>query len=238
MTTTTATTTISGAASSATKTAQQKAGLANNFSDFLTLLTTQLQNQDPLAPMDSNEFTNQLVQFSQVEQQINSNQKLDNLVSLLLSSSINSALGYVGLDANYVSNELSYDGTTPGKITYSLNGTATSAKLSILDKSGDVVFSKDISGNAGRDNFTWDGTTNTGEKAEAGTYTIQIGAIDADNKPVTSSVVVQGHVRGVETQDGVVHLLIGDRAVPLSNVLNAALPETVSETSTTNQQQG
>jgi len=71
------TTSISGLTTDAQKTTASKASLSQDFDDFLQLLTTQLQNQDPLNPMDSNEFTNQLVQFSQVEQQINSNQKLD-----------------------------------------------------------------------------------------------------------------------------------------------------------------
>ena len=95
--------TITGALQNAQNTQQQSVTLAEDFSQFLTLLTTQLQNQDPLSPMDSTEFTNQLVQFSQVEQQINSNKKLDNLVQLQLASVSNVALGYVGLDISYIS---------------------------------------------------------------------------------------------------------------------------------------
>ncbi len=79
-------TTTTGLADKAAKTNQSGLKLADDMQQFLTLLTTQLQNQDPLSPMDSTEFTNQLVQFSQVEQQITSNQKLDSLLALQLAS--------------------------------------------------------------------------------------------------------------------------------------------------------
>lgn len=217
--------TISGATTDAAKTTGSVTGLAKDFSQFLKLLTTQLQNQDPLNPMDSNEFTNQLVQFSQVEQQINTNQKLDNVVALQLSSSISAALGYVGLDANYVSAEAHYDGATPVKITYSLESEARTAKLNLINEAGEIVHSQDISGKTGRIDVTWDGKDAFGQKAPEGTYTIRIDALDAEDKPVKSSTVVQGRVRGIETQDGTILLLVGDRAVPVSNVLNAALPK-------------
>src|ERR1700745_1994530 len=70
--------------------------LSGNFQTFLTLLTTQLKNQDPLSPMDSNQFTQQLVQFSQVEQQINSNKNLEDLIALTKSQSATNAVSYLG----------------------------------------------------------------------------------------------------------------------------------------------
>lgn len=232
---TSAATTISGLTTDASKTASSKTGLATDFNQFLTLLTTQLQNQDPLNPMDSNEFTNQLVQFSQVEQQINSNQKLDSLLALQLSSSISASLGYVGLDINYISSELSYDGqSTDNTITYSLEKGASSAKMSIVNEDGETIYSNDQIGKvAGKNTFTWDGKDSSGQLAPKGTYTVKIDALDADNAAVKSSIVVKGNVRGVETQDGTIYLLVGDRAVPVSNVLNAAQPATPTTTATT-----
>src|SRR6266446_9553353 len=82
------------ATSSAAATSQQQ--LSTNFDSFLTLLTTQLQNQDPLQPMDSNQFTQQLVEFSQVEQQINSNKNLESLISLTKNQASVSAVSYLG----------------------------------------------------------------------------------------------------------------------------------------------
>ena len=106
--------TLTSTATSAAKTQAQSVKLAEDFTQFLTLLTTQLQNQDPLNPMDSTEFTNQLVQFSQVEQSINTNQKLDDLLALQLGGLSTVALGYVGMDVTYTSTEMNWDGAHPG----------------------------------------------------------------------------------------------------------------------------
>src|SRR3954470_17819141 len=92
-------TSVTAASTSATSTsaaASAQKQLAGNFDTFLTLLTTQLKNQDPLSPMDSNQFTQQLVQFSQVEQQINANKNLESLVSMSKAQGATSAVGYLG----------------------------------------------------------------------------------------------------------------------------------------------
>jgi len=114
--------TVNTALQQQARTSNSSAQLADDFDQFLQLLTVQLQNQDPLNPTDTAEFTNQLVAFSGVEQQINTNQKLDNLVSLQLSNTFSSALGYVGLDASYVSSEAFYDGSNDVKINYAISG--------------------------------------------------------------------------------------------------------------------
>lgn len=217
--------TISNTAQKAQNTIQQKVTLAEDFSQFLTLLTTQLQNQDPLSPMDSTEFTNQLVQFSQVEQQINANQKLDNLVSLQLSSISSVALGYVGMDISYISAEMNYDGTNPVKVNYSLSDEATLAKANIYNESGDLVYSGEIPKTAGRHEFTWNGLETDGDPVPPGTYTVKIDAIDAKDKPIETSTAVSGRVRGIEAQNGIVMVLVGDRAVPISTILQARVPE-------------
>lgn len=213
---------------------QQQTGLtdkklAEDFDQFLTLLTTQLQNQDPLSPMDSTEFTNQLVQFSQVEQQINQNKKLDSLVQLQLSNAFSSSLSYVGMDARYVSSEFSYDGQAPVDISYAISGDALSAKINIYDASGSLVYSGNGDSTTGSHDFTWDGKSTGGAQLEAGTYSVKIAALDADDAPVTTSTVVSGRVRGIETQNGSIYLLIGDRAVSIANVINASLPPETPE---------
>lgn len=201
--------------------------LAEDFSEFLTLLTTQLQNQDPLSPMDTTEFTNQLVMFSGVEQQINMNQKLDSLVSLQLSNSFGAALNYVGLDVSFLGSELPFDGSSATTISYALDGQAVEAKINIRDASGKAIFTADAERGAGKHEFVWDGSLNNGGTAEAGTYTVTIDALDIDDKAIGSSTVVSGRVRGVETQNGSLYALVGDRAVPLSNILNASEPPTI-----------
>ena len=205
--------------------------LADDFDNFLQLLTVQLQNQDPLDPMDTTEFTNQLIGFSGVEQQINSNQKLDNLVALSLNNAMGSALGYVGMDVSYLSSELNFDGTTPVKIDYSLDKAAANSKLKIFDETGSLVYETAASKNAGRSEFSWDGSlTPNGGKAAAGTYTVKIEAFDSADAKISTSTVVTGRVRGIESQDGIVNLLIGARAVPIGTVLNAVKPNSINPT--------
>jgi len=216
--------TLTGAANNAAKTTQQGIKLAEDFDDFLTLLTTQLQHQDPLAPMDSTEFTNQIVQFSQVEQQINLNQKLDDLVALQLSSISSVALGYVGMDISYLSAEMNYDGSTPVTVNYSLSDAALNAKINIRDETGELVYSGTVPKEAGRHEFVWNGLDTSGQPVEEGTYSVTIDAIDENEDPIDTSTAVSGRVHGIETQNGVIYVLVGDRAVAISSILQARLP--------------
>lgn len=220
----TADVTLTGAVNNAQKTQQQQVQLTKDFSQFLTLLTTQLQNQDPMNPMDSNEFTNQLVQFSQVEQAINTNQKLDNLVNLQLSGMSGVALGYVGMDVMYRSADMNYDGENPVSVIYALNEQAKTAKINVFDEQGNLVYNGDAPKDAGRNEFVWEGVDLLNNPVEPGTYTVRIDAFDFDDKIMDTSTVVSGRVRGIESQDGVIFLLVGERAVALGNVINATSP--------------
>ncbi len=209
-----------------TKTIGATQKLAADFNQFLTLLTVQLQNQDPLSPMDTTEFTNQLVAFSGVEQQINTNQKLDSLVAMMLGNSFSSSLGYVGMDISYVSSELNFDGTNPVKVTYALDKPALTSTINVIDEEGNIVYTTTGEKDLGRNEFIWDGSLTNGGKAEPGTYEVKVAAFDEDDQLITSKTVVTGRVHGIETQNGQVFLLVGDRAVSLANVLNASQPTT------------
>lgn len=213
--------TLSGQQASTQTSQNQRITLAEDFSQFLTLLTTQLQNQDPTDPLDTNQFTEQLVQFSQVEQQINANQKLDDLVALSINDGITNALSFVGLNASYISSELSYDGETASTIRYSLDSTAASSTINIFDQSRSLIFSGEGSTTQGTHEFTWDGTDLLGNQVPEGTYSISIDSLDAQDEPISTTTVVTGIVRGIEQQDGVVFALVGERAIPTASILNA-----------------
>lgn len=217
--------TTTAQAAQAAQTQQQSASLADDFTDFLTLLTTQLQNQDPLSPMDSNEFTSQLVQFSQVEQAINTNTKLDDLVSLQLGNSTTAALGYVGLDIQYVSAELSLEEGSPTTIRYSLDNAASVSKINIFDEEGVLVFSADADKGVGAHEFEWNGQDLINNQLPSGTYIVRVDSTDIDENPVNTTTVVQSYVKGIEQQNGIVYALVGDRAVPITSILNAVTPE-------------
>jgi flagellar basal-body rod modification protein FlgD len=221
----TSVTTTTDLAYQADRTAQQRISLADDFTQFLTLLTTQLQNQDPLSPMDSTEFTNQLVQFSQVEQQINSNQKLDSLLQLQMASISSVALGYVGMDVSYLSAEMNFDGTEPVTVNYALAEGATVAKMNVYNEDEELVYSIEAPKSVGKNEIVWTGMTKDGTMAEPGTYTVSIDAANSAGEPIETTTVVSGRVRGIESQNGLVYLLIGERAVSLATVVNARVPE-------------
>ena len=212
--------TLGSALTQAQRTEADQLNLADDFAQFLNLLTAQLQNQDPLNPMETNEFTNQLVAFAGVEQQINTNQKLDSLVALQLGTAYSQSQSYIGNEISYVSSEFEYTGD-PSTIRYSLSGNAdTSSTIFIYNEFGEIVYSQDAQRGAGAHEFTWDGTLNGGGVAVPGTYEIRIDALDANENPVQVSTVVSGFVKGTESQNGQIFLLVGERAVALSNVLN------------------
>lgn len=221
--------TLSGQSVAAQNTAQQQVTLAEDFNQFLTLLTTQLQNQDPLSPMDSTEFTNQLVQFSQVEQSINTNTKLDDLVALQLNSAASAALGYVGLDVSYVSAEIAFDGATSVDVRYSIDEAASLSRLNIYDEGNQLVFSMEAEKAAGVHDFSWDGRDQNGNLVPEGTYVLTVDAFDAEDNQIDTTTVVTGRVKGIEAQDGVTYALVGERAVPITSILNASTPAVAEE---------
>ena len=231
------TVTLTGQAQNAARTENSSVTLAEDFTQFLQLLTTQLQNQDPLSPMDSNEFTNQLVQFSQVEQQINANTKLDDLVALQLNNAITTSLGYVGLDVSYVSAEIPLEAGETTTIKYNLDSGAAISKINIFNEEGTLVFSGDAAKTAGVHEFEWDGTDLLGQSLPSGTYTVSLDALDAQDDVIDTTTVVSGRVKGVEQQDGIVYALVGDRAVPITSILNAQQPNAAPEDSNNNNQQ-
>lgn len=224
--------TVGTALDQQSKTAAAESQLSTDFADFLNLLTVQLQNQDPLEPMDTTEMTNQIVAFTGVEQQINTNQKLDDLIALNLGSSMGSALGYVGLDISYLSSEFYFDGEESSKITYALSGDAVDSTIRILDSEGNIIYEEDGALSTGNNEFIWDGRDKNGQLMEEGTYEVVIDALDADEEPVKATTVVTGTVDGVETQNGLLFAIVGDRAVALSNILNATKPEETAATET------
>jgi flagellar basal-body rod modification protein FlgD len=205
---------VTSAAADATS---AQSSLQTTYSQFLTLLTTQLQNQDPLDPMDSDTFTQQLISMSGVEQQIAQTSKLDDVLQATQSSAVNSALSYIGKQVDYVGGTMQYTGS-PVALKYSLNTVAEQAQLSITDSSGNVVLNTPAQVTAGGHEFDWDGKDGNGDPVPAGDYTVAVGAVDATGASVTSFVIVPATVTGVETDGGAVYLNVGDQTVPISSV--------------------
>lgn len=217
--------TSSAAASEAQKIANSRTRIADNFETFLTLLTAQLKNQDPLSPMDTNAFTQQIVQMTGVEQQLLTNDLLSKLVDNA-SRGLGEAVSVLGKEVSAVaSNRVLKDGEA--EWLYHLGDGAKSVKLEVLDANGRVVKTiNPTDAKAGENTFTWDGKTDDGrELGNGGTYTLQVTAKDASNQAVSSHVLVKGIVTGVETTDGVTMLTVGGAKVPWNAVVSIFEPD-------------
>jgi flagellar basal-body rod modification protein FlgD len=191
--------------------------LAGNFDTFLQLLTTQLQNQDPMSPMDSNQFTQQLVAFAGVEQQINTNDNLQNLISLSLSQNASSAVGYIGRSVVMTGGNGSLaNGTCDW--TYNLAAPAAGTTLSVTNSSGQVVFQTSGSTAQGNNDFTWNGEDSNGNQLPDGQYTLNVSAAAADGSAVTSTVASKALVTAVDMSGSTPLLVLGSMEIPLSGV--------------------
>ena len=206
---------VAAAASTPSAAVSAQKALSSNFDTFLTLLTTQLKNQDPLAPMDSNQFTQQLVQFSQVEQQINSNKNLESLIALTKNQSATNAVSYLGKNLTLT------DGTAAlmngqAKWAYSLDNDAATTALAVLDSSGHVVFSGVGDTAEGMHAFTWDGKDSSGHALPPGAYTLKVIARAQDGSAINTRTASSGTVTEVDLTGSEPILMIGPLGVPLS----------------------
>jgi flagellar basal-body rod modification protein FlgD len=200
------------------QTALGKASLADNFNTFLSLLTTQLKNQDPTAPLDSNQFTQQLVQMTGVEQQLNANDLLKQLVSNT-SSGISTAVTLIGKNVRAVSDTANL---TNGQAqwTYNLDAQASDLKVEVLDANGKVVHAEAPTDmKAGDHAFSWNGKdlTNT-QLPNGGTYTLRVTATDSAGKAITETNFVQGVVTGVTQNNGSTSITVNGGPVDWSKV--------------------
>lgn len=192
----TSTLNTAGTGAAAVKGSVDSQMIASNFQSFLQLLTTQLKNQNPLDPLDTNQFTQQLVQFAQVEQQMKSNDQLSTLVALEKSTQATTALAYVG-------STVVVDGSTAplanGSATWALNVTKPStASITIKDATGQTAYTGTFSVNPGNQNFTWDGRGNDGRLWANGNYTMTASGIDANGQALGISTEVQAPVDSVD----------------------------------------
>ncbi|MEJ6789995.1 flagellar hook assembly protein FlgD [Brevundimonas sp. BR2-1] len=194
--------------------------LASNFETFLTLLTSQLKNQDPLSPVDSNQFTAQLTQMAGVEQQLLTNDLLKSLVSAQGGGGLGQAATYIGKEATAAwSATRMADGEASW--SYELGSNAASATLQVLDGTGKVIWSGDAPAKTtGMHDFTWDGKATTGNDGQDGqVYSLKIVAKDAAGGAVDAQVLTRGRISGVEMYDGEAYLTIGKSIVPLSTII-------------------
>ena len=217
--------TITSATSTATSTSSTtSSGLSADYDMFIQLLTAQLKYQDPLDPTDSSEFTSQLVQYSNLEQQIATNDKLDEVLSSISVMSMSNGVGYMGHTVEAQGDTISVqdDGTVDAAWVYTLDEAASSVELTVTDADGNVVWEGSGDTAAGRNDFAWDGTDADGDAVEAGAYTLSVKALDADGNAIGSTTYVSGKVTGVSSVNGTTVLELGDMGVTLDAVSRLA----------------
>lgn len=203
--------------------------LASNFQTFLSLLTTQLRNQDPLSPMDSNAFTAQLTQMAGVEQQLLTNDLLTSLLKAQQGDGLTGAAPYIGKDATAVWSATRFE-DGEASWSYELAADATEATLQVLDASGKVMWSGPAPDRTnGLHDFKWDGqTTGGGQVDDGGVYTLKVIAKNGAGKDVDAQVLIRGRVTGVEMYDGTPFVIIGKSIMPVSSLIALEEQKTAS----------
>jgi flagellar basal-body rod modification protein FlgD len=194
--------------------------------EFLKLLTTQLQYQDPLSPMDNSEFIAQLAQFSQVEQLQGVGSRLDTLLIAQASANQLNTASLVGREIRFRSDAITVTGTgAPTSFEVTLDAAATSGSAVITDSSGRTVRTIQLGlRNAGTSEVEWDGLDQNGKPVPAGDYVVTLSAAAADKSKVGTSLSVRGVVAGVTFENQAPELLVAGRQVKMSDVVQINAP--------------
>lgn len=181
-------------------------GIADNFQTFLTLLTTQLQNQNPLDPLDTNQFTQQLVQFAGVEQQLKANDQLKSLVSIEQSAQATQALVFVGQTVAVDGSTAHFDKSATWNLNAPKDATAT---ITISTSTGQTAYTGDFTIDSGNASFVWDGKGSDGTQWPPGDYKMTVTAKDSNGQDVAVSTEIQGVVDSVDLTASPALLSIG-----------------------------
>jgi flagellar basal-body rod modification protein FlgD len=215
--TTTAPTSATPAPTTPSPTPNAMAQLSSNFDTFLQLLTTQLKNQDPTSPMDSNQFTQQLVQFSQVEQQINTNDNLKTLIGQGASQAGTFASAYLGKKVSVTNGNASLSNGS-AIWTYNLGTASSTTALSVSDANGRIVYSAPGETGSGQHAFGWNGKDSNGNTLADGTYKLTVTAQTSDGTSVTSSVASAGVVGQIDLTGSSPKLVVGTMELGMSDI--------------------
>ena len=200
------------------------AQIQSEFNTFLTLLTTELKNQDPSSPLDTNQFTSQLVQFSQLEQTLNTNSDLSTLIKGQQTNQMATAIGYIGQTVEATGGNFVLDGTSSDSLNYTLASSAKSVTINILNSSGQTIAQIPGTADSGSNTVSYNGTYPGQPTLPAGQYSFTVTATDANGNAVQSTVLTTGTVTGVDNTNGTVNLHIGNLVIPESSVTQIIKP--------------
>jgi flagellar basal-body rod modification protein FlgD len=207
-----------GSTQSSTGTSATDRGANTDKEAFLKLLVAQVSQQDPMSPQDSDQYVQQLTQFSTLEQLMSLNDGVETLALGQMSNNSQEALRFVGHDVIAQGDKLTHDQGESQEIAYEIKGDADKANIVIRDAYGEVVYEQEIDPSTGVQRYEWDGRTKDGRSASSGRYTVSVEASQGD-KPVPVDTFVRGQVTGVRFDEGYPELMIGDRRVRMTEVV-------------------
>ncbi|MFP4270520.1 MAG: flagellar hook assembly protein FlgD [Alphaproteobacteria bacterium] len=208
---------------------ERKTDIAGDFDNFLNLLTTQLANQDPLSPMDSDKFTEQLVQFASVEQSVATNTKLDEILRLIDTDQMGAGTGYLGKQVEADVSTLRLGRTGTASFAMNVDGEPDEVAVEVRDDDGETVASLTPPAQAGAQTVVWDGRNAEGLRAPAGTYTVEVTAETADGEPVPVSTRLSGTVEAVENEGGALFLDVDGQRVAIGDITAVRSPAATDE---------
>lgn len=214
---TTVSATGNAAPSAANTPASKITGLATDYTMFLKLLTTQMQNQDPLDPMDTSEYTQQLVQYSQVEQSIQQTGTLQNILAKIDTQQLSQASSFIGREAQF-DTAVAGLGADPAGWVYQVNGTPASVTATITDANGAKVKSVQLDP-ASHGRFQWDGIRSDGARAADGAYTLQLNAVNGNGDPLATTVYSVARVTDVVNSGTDIMLGANGVRMPLASLV-------------------
>jgi len=196
---------------------------------FLTLLVAQMKYQDPLNPLDGTDFTAQLAQFTALEQQFQTNDQLEEILTAVKGQESGYVLDYIGKTVKTLNNAVFVEDGEANAVSYTLDDRAE-VTLQIYDEDGNEVRSI-YKGwqDAGSHDFDWDGLNNAGSQVDNGTYIVEVDAVDEQGYVVAHEEYVNGEVSGVTYYDGTPYLMIGGKVVALTNVTEVTTTQPVEE---------
>ncbi len=190
------------------------AQLGANFNQFLQLLLTQVQNQDPTAPTDTSQFTTELVQFTGVQEQVNANSSLGQLIGLQQSSQVLQSASLVGHQATVAANQITLQ-SGHGEIQF--QGTAgEQVDIAIVDAGGNPIRNETVTATGGTNTWKWDGTTDSGAQQADGAYRIAVETPSTNGTAAPIPYSVVGTTTGVSTNGTNTLLQLGALSVGLS----------------------
>jgi len=219
MTTTTA---IAGTTTAATGTSTTLAKVGADFDMFLKLLVTQMQNQDPLKPMDSTEYTQQLAQYSQVEQTVKQTTALNDILSQLSTQSLTQANALIGREVEMDSNVSGLAGQSAAQWGYQASRAVATVEMTVKDASGVTMSTGTVNASGTTGRLAWEGKTKSGGTAKNGAYTLSVVGRDAFGAEVPMTLTSVGKVSTVEAKVGVVTLGVNGQGMPMTKLVRLA----------------